>query len=69
MGLKESTEVYMGGFGGRKGNGEMMELCYNLKKIKRSNFQKIRCSYRVCVCVCVCVCVSECCVGECYVCV
>lgn len=32
--LKESKEGSMEGFGGRKGKWEMMQLHYNLKKIK-----------------------------------
>lgn len=30
--LKESREVKTGGFGGRKGNGEMLQFYYDLKK-------------------------------------
>lgn len=32
MDIKENKKGYMGGFGGRKGKGKLMQLLYNLKK-------------------------------------
>lgn len=28
---RKGKKEYMGGFGGRKGKGKIMQLCYNLK--------------------------------------
>lgn len=39
MNLKETGEGYMGGLGGRKGKGEMLQWYYDIKK-KLNKYQK-----------------------------
>lgn len=41
MNLEASWEGYLGGFGGRKGKGERLSSCYNLKNLKEDKTKSL----------------------------
>lgn len=45
MNLEDSRKVYIGGFGRRKGKGEMLEKYYTLKNKMKKNMFKLIQSY------------------------